>query len=107
MSKLGAAFLTALMLSATPLSAAEAPHRIARDGAWGCRDKGELFDLLFLGISASFDLKLATAIADGRCVMFNPGEGVVVVEPGQSGVLQVQRVGATPAAYWTASRNVN
>ena len=106
MSKLGAAFLTALMLGTASLSAAEVPHRIARDGAWGCRDKRDVFDLLFLGISASFDLQLATALADGRCVLFNPGEEIAIVEAGQRGILQVQRGGAAPAVYWTASRNV-
>jgi hypothetical protein len=106
MSKIGAAFLTVLMLAVTPLAAAEAPHRIVRDGAWGCRDRADVFDLLFLGISASFDTKLAGALADGRCVLFNPGEDVVVVEPGQHGVMQVQRGGVAPAIYWTSARNV-
>lgn len=110
MSKIGAAFLTAVMLALTSLAAAEAPHRIVRDGAWGCRDRADVFDLLFLGISASFDTKLAGALADGRCVLFNPGEDVVIVETGQHGILQVQRgvvtPAASPAAYWTAARNV-
>ena len=108
MSKLGAAFLTSLLLAATPIAAAEqAPHQIARDTAWGCRDKAELVDLLFLGMSASFDTKLATAIADGRCVYFAPGESVVIVGPAEQGLIRVQRPGASPVAYWTQSRNVN
>jgi hypothetical protein len=84
MSKLGAAFLTALMLAANPLipsaSAAKAPHRISRDAAWGCRDKGDLIDLLFLGLSTSFDSKLSQALADGRCAYFTPGEDVMILE---------------------------
>lgn len=110
MSKLGAAFLTATILAtATPLvppaSAAEAPHRIAHEAAWGCRDKGDLLNLLFLGISSSFDTKLAAAVADGRCVYFKPNEDVLVVDPGDAGLVRIQR-GATPAVYWTPSRNV-
>ena len=112
MSKLGAAFVTALMfttapLVATPVSAAEAPHRIARDASWGCRDKSELLDLLFLGISASFDTKLASALADGRCVYFMPGETVTILEDAGHGVVKVQRGGAGPIAYWTPLRNIN
>src|SRR5579872_4448460 len=107
MSKLGAAFLTSLMLAATPVAAEQAPHQIARDAAWGCRDKAELVDLLFLGMSANFDTKLATAIADGRCVYFAPGESVVIVGPPEQGLIRVQRPGASPVAYWTQSRNVN
>jgi hypothetical protein len=111
MSKLGAVFLAAAMLAATPAispaSAAEAPHRIAHDPAWGCRDKGDLYDLLFLGLSASFDSKLASALADGRCVSFTPGESVTILEPAGHGIIQVQRGGATPVAYWTAVRNID
>jgi hypothetical protein len=117
MSRVGAAFLTALTLAATPVAAetttatpvaaTEAPHRIARDAAWGCRDKNDVFNLLFLGISASFDGKLAAALADGRCVTFKPGENVVILEPGANGLVRVQRLGASPVAYWTASHNVN
>jgi hypothetical protein len=60
MPKLGAVVLTTLMLATTPVVAApvtsaEVPHRIARDVAWGCRDKNDLIDLLFLGLSTSFD----------------------------------------------------
>ena len=104
MSKIGAALLTAILLAAIP-AAAQAPHRIARDAAWGCRDKAELFDLLFLGLSTSFDTKLASAIAEGRCVFFNSGESVEIIEPVGHGVVRVQR-GGTPAAYWTSARNV-
>jgi len=107
MSKLGAAFLTALLLSTAPLVAAEAPHRIAHEAAWGCRDKNDLIDLLFLGLSTSFDLKLATALADGRCVYFTPGENVTILEGGGHGLVKVERGGAAPVAYWTALRNVD
>jgi|HubBroStandDraft_6_1064221.scaffolds.fasta_scaffold2471615_2 hypothetical protein len=112
MSRIGAAFLTALMLAASPpvplAAAAEAaPHKITRDTAWGCRDKGDVINLLFLGISAGFDTQLASALADGRCITFKPGEDVVIVEPGANGLVKVQRPGASPAAYWTVSRNVN
>ena len=112
MSKLGAVFLTASILAATPASppplpAAEAPHRIDHEAAWGCRDKSDLIDLLFLGLSASFDTTLASALADGRCVYFTPGENVVVVEPGSKGLIRIERPGATPVAYWTPLRNVN
>jgi hypothetical protein len=121
MSRYGAAFLTASILvatapiplaaaetaAATPVAATEAPHRIARDAAWGCRDKGDVIELLFQGISTNFDGKLAAALADGRCITFKPGEDVVIVEPGANGLVRVQRPGASPAAYWTVSRNVN
>jgi hypothetical protein len=111
MSKLSALFLTAAMLAATPAipsaSAAEAPHRISHNPAWGCRDKGDLYDLLFLGLSASFDSKLAAALADGRCVSFAPGESVTILEEGGQGIVKVQRGGVTPVAYWTAARNIN
>jgi hypothetical protein len=106
MSRLATALSALLIFAAVPAMAAEAPHGIARDGAWGCRDRGEMLDLLFLGISASFDTKLASALAEGRCVLFNPGEEVVIVETGQRGILQVQRGGAAPAVYWTSARNV-
>jgi hypothetical protein len=111
MSKFAAVLLSAGLLAATPavvppVAAAEAPHRIARDAAWGCRDKNELIDLLFLGISASFDSKLATALADGRCAFFRTGETVTIVENGGHGLVKVQRGGASPVAYWTALRNV-
>jgi hypothetical protein len=111
MSRIGAAFLT-LMLAGTPAitpatAAEQAPHRIARDTAWGCRDKTDLINLLFLGLSANFDSQLATALADGRCVTFSAGEGVAIVEPGDNGLVRVERLGASPAAYWTQSRNVN
>ena len=93
MSRVGAALLTASVLAATPVLAQttamvtptatiEAPHRIARDAAWGCRDKSEVINLLFLGMSVSFDGKLAAALADGRCAVFKSGENVVIVEPG-------------------------
>ena len=111
MSRVGAVFLTASILAAaapTPVvAAAEAPHRIARDAAWGCRDKNDVIDLLFQGISVNFDGKLAAALADGRCVAFKPGEDVVILEPGVNGLVRVQRPGASPVAYWTATRNVN
>ena len=85
MSKLGAAFLTGVVFATTPMmappsTAAEAPHRIARDAAWGCRDKHDVFHLLFLGMSTSFDSKLAQALSDGSCVFFKPGENVRVEE---------------------------
>jgi hypothetical protein len=114
MSKLGGAILTGLLLAATPLATAPsvaaeaAPHRIARDAAWGCRDKHEVFNLLFLGISTSFDDKLAEALAAGRCVYFNPGETVTIIEDTHShGLVKVQRGGAQPVTYWTQLRNVN
>jgi hypothetical protein len=111
MSKLGAVFLTTAMLAANvqiPVAnaAEEAPHLITQSSAWGCRDKGDLFNLLFAGISASFDTQLATALADGRCVYFAPGESVTVLEQGAHGVVKVQRGGASPVTYWTTSRNV-
>jgi hypothetical protein len=119
MSRFGAVFLTALTLAATPVVAqtttaatpvatvTAAPHRIARDAAWGCREKNDVIDLLFQGISVSFDNKLAAALADGRCVIFKSGEDVVIVEPGANGLVRVQRPGVSPVAYWTATRNVN
>jgi hypothetical protein len=112
MSKLGVAFLTGAVLVAVPayadqLAIAEVPHHIAQAAVWGCRDKSDLIDLLFLGLSTSFDSKLAQAVADGRCVYFKPGENVTILEgPGQ-GLVKVQRGGATPISYWTPLPNVN
>ena len=110
MSKIGAAFLTTVMLASTPQftspAAAEAPHQIAAPAAWGCRDKNDLIDLLFLGLSTSFDLKLSGALADGRCVYFTAGENVTILEDGGHGLVRVRR-GAAPVAYWTPVRNVN
>jgi hypothetical protein len=112
MAKLGAVLLTATILVATSLAtacfaAAEAPQRIAHDAAWGCRDKHDVFDLLFLGLSTSFDDKLASALADGRCVYFMPGESVTIIEQGSHGLVKVQRGGAEPVTYWTPLRNVD
>jgi hypothetical protein len=114
MSKLSAAFLTGVVLAATPMAATPstaaevAPHRIARDAAWGCRDKHDVFHLLFLGLSTSFDSKLADALANGSCVFFKPGENVTVIEDtGSHGLVKVRRDGPEPATYWTPVRNVN
>jgi hypothetical protein len=110
MSKLGAVFLAAAMAAAipavSPASAAEAPHRIAHSPAWGCRDQGELYNLLFLGISSSFDTTLAAALADGRCVSFTPGESVTILEESGHGIIKVQRGSGEPAVYWTPARNL-
>ncbi|HWD58824.1 MAG TPA: hypothetical protein VG308_11120 [Stellaceae bacterium] len=120
MSKLGAMFLTGTILVAIPLAAAPppvevapapaaaAPHHIGRSAAWGCRDKGELIDLLFLGLSTSFDLKLSSALAEGRCAYFTDGEGVTIVESSGHGLVKVkvERAGAAPEIYWTPLRNV-
>lgn len=117
MSRVGAAFLTALTLASTPVvaetvaqtpvAATEAPHRIAREAAWGCRDKGDVLDLLFQGISVTFDNKLAAALADGRCVVFKPGEDIEIIEPAANGLVRVHRPGPSAVAYWTPARNVN
>jgi hypothetical protein len=113
MSKVGAAFLTVSLLAMTPLAAsaapvADAPHKITRDAAWGCRDKHDVFNILFLGLSTSFDDRLADALASGRCVYFKPGEDVTVIDQTAShGLVKVQRGGAEPAAYWTPQRNLN
>jgi len=113
MSKLGAVFLTGLVLSASPIAAppaaaAEAPHKISREAAWGCRDKHDVFDLLFLGLSTSFDSELAQALAEGRCVYFTPGEDVTILDDSSShGLIKVQRGGAQPVTYWTPVRNID
>lgn len=112
MSKLGVVFLAGLMLASTPqfataTPAAEPMHRIAGSAAWGCRDKNDLIDLLFLGISTSFDLKLSKALADGRCAYFHVGEDVRILESNGHGLVRVERGGATPVSYWTPLRNVN
>jgi hypothetical protein len=113
MSKFGAAFLTASMLAMTPLAAvaapaADTPQKISRDAAWGCRDKHDVFDLLFLGLSTSFDDRLADALADGRCVYFKMGEDVTIIEQSTShGLVKVQRGGTQPATYWILQRNLN
>ena len=112
MSKLGAAFLTASLIAATPLTATaapatQAPHQIARDAAWGCRDQNEVIDLLFLGLSTSFDTTLASALADGRCVYFKPGENVTILEDAGHGLVKIERGGPTPVVYWTSLRNLD
>jgi hypothetical protein len=110
MSKLGAVFLGVSLLAATPLAAtaapaADVPHHIGKGTAWGCRDKGELIHLLFLGLSTSFDSQLATALADGRCTSFTLGETVTILEDAGQGLVKVQR-GSEPSAYWLPVRNV-
>lgn len=111
MSKLGAAFLGLSLVAATPLPAAPAPpaatpHHIAQSAAWGCRDKHQVFNLLFLGLSTSFDMKLATALADGSCVVFQSGETVTILEgTGSHGLVKVRR-GTDPTTYWTPVSNV-
>jgi len=107
MSKFGGVFLTALLLGVAPVAQAEVPRHIAQEAAWGCRDRSDLIDLLFLGLSTSFDNKLAIALADGRCVYFNAGESVTIVGDGGHGIVKVQRGGATPVTYWTAVRNLD
>ena len=116
MSKLGAALMTVAALAsavpAIPASAAEAPHRISHSPAWGCRDKGELYNLLFLAISNSYETQLAAALADGRCVTFAPGESVAVIDEGSRGIVKVERggiaqVSTRPSGYWTLARNVD
>jgi len=109
MSKVGAAFLGVSLLAASPVGvaaapAADVPHHIA-GAAWGCRDKSDLIDLLFLGLSTSFASKLESAVADGRCAYFTPGETVTILEPGGQGIVKVQR-GGSPVVYWTPLRNV-
>jgi len=113
MPKLAAVLLTGLMLAAAPLlptrahAAEAAPRKIAGDSAWGCRAKHDVFDLLFLGLSTSFDDRLAAALADGRCIFFTPGEAVTIIENSSShGLVKVQRGGAVPATYWTPLRNI-
>jgi hypothetical protein len=114
MSKLGAVFLSGLILTAPALAAApsavapDAPRHISGAAAWGCRDKGELIDLLFLGLSTSFDLKLASALAEGRCAYFTAGENVTVIENAGHGLVKVkvERPGAPLDSYWTPLRNV-
>src|SRR6185437_9733197 len=107
--------LTAAAIAAATLAmpaAAEAPHRISHSPAWGCRDKGDLYNLLFLAISASFDTQMAAALADGRCVAFAPGERVSVVDQGSRGIVKVERGGVAQVStasngYWTLARNLD
>jgi hypothetical protein len=111
MSRFGAAILTILMFAATPhipsaSAAEEAPHKIARDSAWGCREKSDVIDLLFLGLSTTFDTTLANALADGRCVFFNAGEVVLIVDPAANGLVKVARPDEASAVYWMPARNV-
>ena len=114
MSKLGAALLSLSLLAATPLpsppaAAADASHHIAQSvsAAWGCHSKRQTFDLLFMGLSASFDTKRASALEDGSCVFFQPGETVTILGgTGSHGLVKIQRGGAMPASYWTPARNV-
>lgn len=112
MSRFAALLLTTVTLAAVPVAgafaAAEAPHKIARDAAWGCRDKHQLFNLLFLGLSASFDDRLAAALADGSCVYFKSGEDVTIIDQTNShGLVKIQRGGAEPVTYWTQLRNID
>ncbi|HTZ36729.1 MAG TPA: hypothetical protein VMB84_11930 [Stellaceae bacterium] len=107
MTRLGAGLLSAALLAATAASAAEPAHRIVQQAAWGCRDRNELIDLLFLGLSTSFDTKLADALGDGRCIFFAPDESVTIIRTTAHGLVQVQRAGPSAPAYWTAARNVD
>jgi hypothetical protein len=109
MSKIGAAFLIALWLAAGSAAAAEVtvPHHVTHGAAWGCSDKNELIDLLFLGLSASFDDKLAGDLASGKCVYFSSGETVTILKDNGHGIVKVQRGGAEPAVYWTMLRNLD
>jgi hypothetical protein len=71
MSKFGGVFLTALLLGAAPVAQAlRRPRHIAQEAAWGCRDRSDLIDLLFLGLSTSFDNKLATALGRRAVCVF-------------------------------------
>jgi hypothetical protein len=111
MSKLGTALLGLSLLAATPVptpaaAAAETPHHIIQSAAWGCHKKHEVFDLMFMGLSTSFDTKLASALNSGRCVSFQQGETVRILQgTGSHGLVKVQR-GADPATYWTPVRNI-
>ena len=118
MSKLGAVFLTGLIFATPVLAAAPPPvtaatpptaaaaHRIGGSAAWGCHAKHDVFDILFLGLSASFDTKLADALTDGRCVFFQSGETVTILGgTGSHGLVKVQR-GTDPATYWTPLRKI-
>jgi hypothetical protein len=117
MSKFGAVFLTGLIFATPVLAAAPPPaapamppavaaHHIGGSAAWGCRAKHDVFDILFLGLSANFDTKLADALTDGRCVFFQSGETVTIIEStGSHGLVKVQR-GTEPATYWTPLRNI-
>jgi hypothetical protein len=109
MSTIGAVFLAAFTLTGAPQPAVptEAPLRITQNAAWGCHEKSDLIDLLFLGLSTSFDTKLAVLLADGRCVYFKAGENVQILETGPHGFVKVQREGASPVTYWTVRRNMN
>jgi hypothetical protein len=113
MSKIGAAFLTGALLVSTPVASMAAPaadtlRHISRDAAWGCRDKNDVINLLFLGLSASYDTQLASALADGRCVSFKQGEDVTILDGADHGLVRVQRGGAEqPVVYWTALRNLD
>jgi hypothetical protein len=112
MSNFGAAFLTSALLVATPIAsmpapAADAPRNITREAAWGCRDKNDVINLLFLGLSTSFDTQLASALADGRCVSFKRGEDVMILDEADHGLVKVRRGSAEPVVYWTPLRNFN
>jgi hypothetical protein len=93
-------------LYADQLAAIDVPHHIAHDAAWGCRDKSDLINLLFLGLSTSFNTQLNSAVADGRCAYFAPGESVSIIESGERGLVRVHRGGAAPVSYWTPLRNL-
>lgn len=111
MSKLAAALLGLSLLAVTPLprpaaAAAETPHHVIQSAAWGCHNKHEVFNLLFMGLSTSFNSKLASALNDGRCVSFQQGETVTILQGTDShGLVKVQR-GAERATYWTPVRNI-
>jgi len=106
MRRVAAALIATGLLAAAP-GLAQTARQIVRSGAFGCQDKAELVNLLFLGVSAAFDNQLATAIADGTCIIFTVGESVVALDQDAHGILQVRRAGAVPVAYWTPARNVN
>jgi len=111
MTKFAVAAATAALLTATtpalPVAAAEPDtHTITREAAWGCRDRGDVINLLFLGLSTTFDATLASALADGRCVSFTTGESVAIVDRGSNGLVRIARPGEPTASYWTPARNL-
>jgi hypothetical protein len=103
--KLVGALCAAALLAACSANA-QGERQIARDGAWGCRDRQDTVDLLFLGISAAFDTKLAHEIALGLCGYFKAGENVVVVDKDPLGLVKVRRTASPGVPLWTPSQNL-
>jgi hypothetical protein len=99
----------AVLLAAcsNPFEPPKFPQRqIVSGGAWACRDRATVVDLLFLGNSGSFSNKLTFDVASGTCVVLAGGEAVLEMAKDPMGLIRVQRTESSKMAYWTQGQNL-